>query len=186
MTTQNTDRAPNRRMLLLAILGGAGLLVIAVLVVFLLAIVSKSTSSASSAPVPYDVNTRGTPLTTNIRDLLPQTLGNFTRKTVKGDLSTAQLSGQFSATYTTDNKDTITISGFRETHDDQAQADLDTLISKINSANKELSQDRKFGYVLATFNNGSVRFSYARSYWLFDITASSRAALDAFMKVFKY
>lgn len=151
---------------------------------FFLYSISKTTSSDSGGPVPYNVNSRLLPTTTNIRELFPQTLGAFTRKAVNGDLSGSDAT-RFGASYAS-GKDTITINGIRESSTNQMMNDFSQLLPKVVGTDRSTNTQRSFAYVIATTNGGTVRFVYARGFWLFDLAASSRAALDEFMKVFQY
>ncbi len=164
------------------------LIVVSILLVggfiFFLYGASRSESGGNNAPVPYLVNARPLPAITNIRDVFPQTLGTFARKTISGDLSGSE-AVKFGASYTS-GKNTIKINGVRESNTAQMLNDFNQQSPTVFGTDRVSSTDRSFAYVMATTANGNVRIIYARSFWLFDVTASSRPALDEFMKVFKY
>jgi hypothetical protein len=74
-----------------------------------------------------------------------------------------------------------------DANDVQAQTDLSKLAASINWPKPILQTADNAGYFEATDpTNGTVRLIYVRHYWLFDETANSQGALDAFVKAFPW
>ena len=145
---------------------------------FLIGRISGETASQQNAP-PYDVLLRSVPTANRAVDLLPEQLGPFKRGPVTGTIQ------NFSASYANSN-DKIDISGSQAVSFRAAQADVglvDHDNKLTNLVQRQLNQDPSY---ILTGGTGAVRFAWSHERWFFDVKASSQAALDAFMKVFKY
>jgi hypothetical protein len=167
-----------------------GLIAVAVILVgaliaFLLVIANHSTPT-QNAPAPYNFDLRPAPATNDIRVLLPPTVGTFSRRASTGNLTTG-VTGSADGAYTsTTSADTVQIKIIREANVSQAQADVSSRGDQIVGTDKQRRINTGYSFVLSTEPSGEVRFIFASTYWLFDVTASSRAALDTFMKAYPF
>jgi hypothetical protein len=153
------------------------LVVIGLIVLF--AISQVSTKPQSSGSDPYSLAYRALPTVTGIGELLPATLGAFKRNALSGSFET------FSATYTS-GKDKITLTGSQAVSVRAAQA---MVAQAARSASGSVTSQRLNtdpSYFLSSSAKGPVRLIWSRYRWFFDVQATSQAALDEFMKVFKY
>jgi hypothetical protein len=128
---------------------------------------------------PYGVALRPIPEFTQAIQILPETLGDFKRDKVTGTIK------DFKTTYKKGN-DVIEIRGEQMVNVRAAQATVADLASTVgigNSPYRQLNTDPSY---FLTINNGAVRYAWSHNRWVFDIKANSQAALDDFMKVFKY
>jgi len=137
--------------------------------------------------MPYNVNLRPLP-NPDDQNLLPATVGPFTRKTLNSTLKANALTGHAVASYVNiTSSATIAIRVALDANDLQAQGDLARLAASINWPKPAFQTVDNAGYFEATDPlNGTVRLIYVRRYWLFDETASNQAALDTFVKAFAF
>lgn len=146
---------------------------------FLIGRVNTSTST-DSGNIPYAINERPLPTVNRAVDLLFEQLGPFKRGPVTGTIQ------NYSATYTNGNNDKIDISGSQEVSFRAAQNDV-AMVERNNKLTsviqRQLNQDPSF---IQTGGSGPVYLAWSHERWYFYIKASSQAALDAFMKVFRY
>lgn len=179
MAQQRDNRGPDP--ITIFVLMSIGFVVIAMIGFVVLLILGRTNAQVTiqQDTMPYDIILRPTPSAQRAVDLLPEKLGAFKRGPVTGTIS------QYQATYT-NGKDKIDISGSREVSFRAAQYD----VSQINQTNSvpnviqhQVNQNPSF---ILTGGTGPVRFIWSIDRWFFDVKASSQAALDAFMAVFKY
>ncbi len=156
------------------------------LIAFILVIAGRP-ASTQSIPPPYAFNLRPVPATNNVGVLLPPTVGPFTRRAINGNMS-GNLTGLAQGAYNGSSKatDTVQVNIVREANVAQAQADVGSRGDQIAGTNKQKATTTGFSFVLSTDSHGGVRFIFASTFWLFDVTASSRDALDSFMKAYPY
>ena len=151
---------------------------IAFAALFLIGRVNSATTSQQNL-TPYNLFLRPVPNAERAVDLLAEQLGPFKRGPVTGTIQS------FSATYT-NGKDKVDISGSRAVSFHAAQAEVGLAEHDSQLANvlqRQLNQDPSF---ILTGGPAQVRFIWSHERWMFDVKASSQAALDAFMKVFVY
>jgi hypothetical protein len=155
-----------------------GLAVIALIALFVIGRFSPGSSVANAGP--YNVATRPLPSAEKPETLLPDQLGAFKRTSLRGSLS------DFSVVYGR-GKDQITITGSQAVSVRAAQASLSQIARSSGAANTSQLTDSDPSYYLQVRDNGgSTRYAWSHDRWFFDIQASSKAALDDFMQVFKY
>jgi hypothetical protein len=153
---------------------------VAVLALIGLFIASRlSTGSSGSNAVPYNVDSRPLPKVSQVGELLPEQLGPFKRTGLKGTLP------DFSATYTRGG-DTITLAGSQAVSVRAAQAGVAQVARSSGRANTSQLTDTDPSYYLHITEGGPSRYAWSHNRWFFDIRASSRTALDDFMREFKY
>jgi hypothetical protein len=170
-----------RSNILLIFIAGSAVIVIVLLVVFVaLVIISQVAPRAlSSGPMPYGFAARPLPTAGAVPDILPDSLGKFKRSALDGGFD------DFSATYTS-GTDKIRINGSQEVSMRAAQAVV-MQFARTNSASTSVQQlNGDPSYFLSAPDKGPARLVWSRDRWFFDVQASSKAALDAFMSVFKY
>ena len=165
------------------ILGFAAISAIFVLIVLVILIVGLLGSRLITPTQPANVNPYGLlgrplPTTNQLFALFPETFGDFKRKTLTGSLT------DFNATYS-DGKNTVTIQGSQEVSVRAAEASLSMAASGLGSRTfQQLNTDP--GFVLQANEKGPSRFMWTHNRWYFDVTAPSKAVLDAFMQAFPY
>ncbi len=166
---------------LLIFIGGSAVIVIILLIVIVaLFVLSQIAPRAlSSSPMPYGFTARPLPTVGAVPDLLPESLGPFKRTALSGGFD------DFQATYTR-GSDTITLSGSQEVSTRAAQAVLAQRARSVGGSITSQQLNADPSYLLNAPEKGAARLAWSRGRWYFDVQASSRAALDAFMAVFKY
>ena len=190
---QDEQESPLRTILLLGLIAGSVLLIsISALAVF---IVSRTSSSSSGLGLlmPYNVELRALPSITN-RDpsvLLPSTVGSFNRKSLNGSLGA--ITGNVSASYASGSVNgmtstaSIAIKVNLDANDDQALTDFTRLLNGSYWKRQSLQQIRGAGFFQSTDPKSyAIRLVFMQHYWLFDVTANDKLALDAFMAAFAY
>jgi hypothetical protein len=146
---------------------------------------SAGSNDLTILTMPYNVNLRPLPAPED-QNLLPPTVGPFTRQKWSSTLKANVLTGQAIATYV-NGPATVTIRVVLEANNIQAENDLSRLMGSISWPKPAFQQIDNAGYFEATDpTKGTVRFICARRYWLFDETANNQAALDTFVKAFAY
>ncbi len=178
MAPERDDDVSNTMLILLRV---SGILVgIAVLVLVALFIYSRiSSQTQNSDPGPYNVATRPLPAVSQLKDLLPDQLGPFKRTALSGSLP------DFSAVYTR-GSDKITVAGSQAVSLRAAQAGVLQIARTSGRANTSQLTDADPSYYLTLRDGGPSRFAWSHNRWFFDVQAASKAALEDFMKVFKY
>jgi hypothetical protein len=170
----------DRTRIILGFAAVSAIFVIIVMIILLVGLVgSRVIRPAQPAGTnPYGVAQRPLPTASQLAELLPDKLGSFKRTSLSGSLA------DFSATYA-DGKDVVTIQGSQAVSTRAAQASLSMTASSIGSSGyQQLNADPSF--VLQTSEKGTARFVWSHSRWYFDVTAPSKALLDAFMQEFQY
>jgi len=191
---RDMDESPLRSILLIGLVIGSVLLIsVAVLTVYVIGRTSASTTSGVGLLMPYDVELRAPPSST-IKDsntVLPTGVGSFSRKSITGNIGA--VTGSVSASYVSGSVNgmsgsaIVAIKVSLDANDDQALADFTRLLTSAPWQRKALQQIRGGGFFQTVDSkSGSVRFVFMQHYWLFDVTANSQLALDAFMTAFPY
>jgi hypothetical protein len=159
------------------------IVVVVVMIGFAILLMISVTSSNSNAVRrengPYGVALRPIPEANQAVQVLPETLGDFKRDKLNGTIK------EFKTVYRK-GEHTIEITGEQMVNLRAAQASVSDLANSVGAGNtpyRQLNADPS--YVL-TAGNGAIRYVWSHNRWFFDIKASSQAALDDFMKVFKY
>jgi hypothetical protein len=158
------------------------IVVVIIMIVFAVLImisVSSSSSTARRENGPYGVALRPIPEATQAIQVLPETLGNFKRDKLTGTIK------DFKATYKKGDY-SVEIRGELMVNLRAAQAsvaDLANVVGIGNTPYRQLNGDPSY---FLTAGNGAIRYAWSHNRWFFDIKANSQAALDEFMKVFKY
>jgi hypothetical protein len=179
------EEQEERRATALMIFAVASSLVVLALVglfVFLITREMSAASPVSSNTNPYNISVRQLPTGQQPGELMPQTLGKWQRKTLGGRIE------NFGATYAS-GAETITIQGSRAVSLVAAVFSV-RLVERSNGpaniASRIIDSDLNYSYYFSAAPNGTVRFAWSHDLWFFDVRASSREALDDFMKIFKY
>jgi hypothetical protein len=170
----------DRTRIILGFAAVSAIFVIIIMIILLVGLVgSRVIQPAQPASTnPYGIAQRPLPTASQLAELLPDKLGSFKRTSLSGSLA------DFSASYT-DGKDVVTIQGSQAVSTRAAQASLSMTASSMGSSGyQQLNADPSF--VLQTREKGPARFVWSHSRWYFDVTAPSKALLDAFMQEFKY
>ncbi len=178
------DDLGGRGGLFIGLLIGISLLLIAGLLIFLIFIATRPSSSAA-VQSPYDISVRPLPTNNDIRQMMPSQVGSFTRATVSGNLNNA-LTGTVNATYTGANSSNLVVKASRDTHTDQAIAEVTIQSGLLGASDRVTGQATDYSFAMITEKGGAVHYIYAHAFWVFNITANNRATLDAFMKAFPY
>ncbi|MCC7447303.1 MAG: hypothetical protein IT324_07810 [Anaerolineae bacterium] len=182
MTQQNPREEHGTSNILLMFIGGSAVLVAVTLIIFvvILGLGRIPTTSQRSELGPYSVANRLIPTANRLDQLLPDKIGDFKRIAVSGSLP------DFKATYARD-ADKITLTGSQAVSLRAAQASV-AQVSRteggVSTANQQLNKDPS--YYLNDSNKTAVRFVWSHDRWYFDAVATSRQALDDFMRDFKY
>jgi len=174
----NEDDGPSP-LLIFAVLSGIFVMVIMVIFIVVIVIGASALTSSSDTNGPYNTVARPLPKVSTEAVLFPKQLGNFQRKTMTGDLN------EFTATYKTDVYQ-IDISGAQAVSVPLAQAYVNDALEKDTSVSvikRQMSSDPS--YYLGLGKN-TVHYIWSHYIWFFNVKANSQAALDEFMKVFKY
>lgn len=168
-------------LLIFAIL--SGILVLIVMVVFVIVIIaaasSTSTSRVATTNGPYNIAARPLPSVPNAATLLPKQLDKFQRGSLTGTLD------NFKATYKNGDYQ-IDISGTQAISVVLAQSYVDSALRKDGAAAIIQRQQNSDPSYYLTTGSGAIRLVWSHYRWFFDVKANSQAALDEFMKVFKY
>jgi hypothetical protein len=154
-----------------------GLAVIALVVVYVVSRLQPGTGSSDSGP--YNVANRPIPNVSQIGDLLPAQLGPFKRTSLDGTLPS------FTAVYARDS-DRVTISGSQAVSLRAAQAQVSLVAQNSGQANTSQLTDSDPSYYLSLRDGSASRYAWSHNRWFFDVQATSKEALEDFMKVFKY
>jgi hypothetical protein len=178
MAPERDDDVSN--VMLIFIRASAVFVGLAVIVLIALFVISRlSGESDTSNPAPYSIASRPLPNVGQLGDLLPDQLGSFKRTSLAGGLA------DFSAVYTNGNSK-ITIAGSQAVSNRAAQAGVSQVLRTAGRASNSQLTDTDPSYYLSLQDNGPSRFAWSHGRWFFDIQATSRSALDDFMRVFKY
>ena len=175
------DQDDERTRIITLFLLASAVLVTAAVIVFAVVIVAGRTGAASQVTngLPYNLNSRPYPTTTDLAQILPPTLGKFKRSLFSGSLS------DFSATYTAD-VGKIMLSGSQTVSLALAEFSVQQASKTVTGlSNKDLGSGDPSYFLLAP-ETGPARYVWSHNRWYFDVKATSKAALDEFMKVFKY
>lgn len=173
-----------RRATVVMIFAAVSSLIVLALLVGLLVVVSNLVARLAQ-PVrdfgPYNLAARPIPFVGFVGDLLPPTLGNFTRQTLEGDLQ------KFRAVYVR-GEDQVAIEGSQAVSLAAAQASVNLVQQRDFQGNsRSLIEPSRLGFSFYMYSKADrARLAYSRDRWFFDITASSQRALDDFMGVFQY
>ena len=123
--------------------------------------------------------------------LLPSIVGSFNRKSLNGSLGA--ITGSVSASYASGSVNGITstasiaIKVNLDANDDQALTDFTRLLNSSSWKRQSLQQIRGAGFFQSTDpKSNAIRLVFVQHYWLFDVTANDKLALDAFMAAFAY
>jgi hypothetical protein len=177
MAVQEPDRDPNSTVMIF--IGISGILVLfAIILIIVLLVAGSAIQTATSSGIPYNIDKRPLPTVDRANDLLFENLGSFKRGPVKGAIH------KFTATYIS-GEHKIIISGSQAVSLRSAQASVSRIANDENrsGATRLLDGDPSY-YFFDT--NGVTRLSWSHDRWFFDVQASSKVALDEFMKVFRY
>jgi hypothetical protein len=170
-----------RSNVLLVFIGGSAVIVTLIVIglITLFVISRVPTRPQPSGSTPYDLAARVLPTVTGIVDVLPETLGTFKRTALSGGFET------FSATYMS-GKDKITVVGSQAVSVRAAQASVAQAARTASGSvtSEQLNADPSYSFTSG--DKGLVRLIWSHNRWFFDVQATSRAALDEFMKAFKY
>lgn len=176
---QTNDEEPLNPLLIFAIISTGFVLIIMVIFIVLVAVGANSVTNPKDTKGPYDVIARLVPTVDNAAALLPKQLGSFQRGPLTGSID------DFQATYKSSDFQ-IDISGSRAISVASAQAYVkNALQANDASAIAQRDLDSDPAYYL-TSGKGRIHYVWSHYIWYFNVTASSQAALDEFMKVFKY
>lgn len=169
----------DRTRVILGFAAVSAIFVIIVMITLLVGLVGSRliTPTQPASTNPYGVSGRPLPTTNQLAELLPDKLGSFKRTSLSGSLA------DFSASYA-DGKNVVTLQGSQAVSVRAAQASLSITASSVGSSSQQLNTDP--GFVLQTSEKGPARFVWSHNRWYFDVTAPSKAILDAFMQEFKY
>ncbi len=180
---QSPKQEERRATLLMVFAVISSLIVIAILIGVLAAVGGLITRLGQ--PVrdfgPYDLGARRIPLVGFVGDLLPQTLGDFTRLNLEGDLQ------NFRAVYARGDE-RVAINGSQSVSLAAAQAGVIRVRdTDIQRGARALIETSRLGFSYYTYGNDDrARLVYNRDRWFFDIITTSQRTLDDFMKVFQY
>ncbi|MFN7209609.1 MAG: hypothetical protein ACK4P1_04345 [Aggregatilineales bacterium] len=130
---------------------------------------------------PYNLAARPIPLVGFVGDLLPPTLGAFTRLSLEGDLQ------KFRAVYARGDE-RVTVEGSQAVSLAAAQASVRLIQERdFQGRSRSLIEPSRMGFSFYTYSNATqTRLAYNRDRWFFDIIASAQRTLDDFMSVFQY
>lgn len=174
------DDAPNPlNVFLLLSVAVVVVMMIGLGVLIVISLVNSSGNTARRENGPYNLLMRPVPELTQVREALPETIGEFKRGNLTGTIA------EFSATYQK-GEYVIEIEGAQAVNVRAAQANVADVAEAGGSGttpNQRLNTDPSF---FLTTGSGSIRYAWSHNRWFFDIKASSQAALDEFMRVFKY
>jgi hypothetical protein len=167
--------------IILILMAAGAVFVVIMMLVFIGAILINQTpgQSGGSDVEPYNLRARPIPKNEKLGDLLPTQLGKFKRTALKGSIQ------DFSATYVSDTGK-VEISGAQSVSMRAAQV---TVADLANAAGRQGGSQRLNSdpsYFLALPEKAEPRLLWSHSQWIFDVKASSKAALDEFMTAFKY
>jgi hypothetical protein len=175
------DQQDDDKSRILVIFLAISAIVVLIAVIGLVAIIvfgkMSPSTSGSSAASPYNLKARPLPELKTLNDLLPPQLGSYKRTASTGDMQ------DFSATYVKEDHK-IVLTGSQAVNVRAAQVGVKNAASSGGFTAEELDQDPS--YFLSAPANGPARYVWSHNRWFFDIKASSKAALDDFMTVFKY
>jgi hypothetical protein len=167
--------------IILILMAAGAVFVVITMIIFIGAILINQTPSPSRGndAEPYNLGARPIPKNEKVGDILPAQLGKFKRTALKGTIQ------DFSATYASETGK-IEISGSQTVSMRAAQV---TVADLANAAGRQGGSQRLNSdpsYYLALPEKADVRLVWSHSQWVFDVKASSKAALDEFMTAFKY
>jgi hypothetical protein len=161
----------------------SSLIVLALIGAFLIFVASVAVRNAEGTrgAMPYDVAFRKVPTTENTFALFPDTLGRFQRTALDGTIQ------NFRVTYGS-GSDLIRLRGSEAVTMVAAQASVQQISESSGRANTaQFIEDSEPGYsYYLNVTDGLVRFAWSHNRWFFDIQATSKNALDDFMKMFEY
>lgn len=172
------DDGPNP-LLIFAVLSGIFVFVIMVIFIIVLVLGAGSVTSSSNINGPYDVVTRPLPNAATAAALFPKQLGSFQRGTLTGGLN------DFTVTYKSGDHQ-VQMSGSQAISVALAQTYVSNALQQetaLSIVQRQVSSDPS--YYLGS-GKGTVHFVWSHYIWYFNVKANSQAALDEFMKVFKY
>lgn len=160
----------------------SSLIVLVLIVVF--GVVAVRLAADSAAPlerVPYNLTARPVPRASRPGELFPQTMGDFQRQTLTGNIE------NFRAVYTS-GEDRIAIRGWQAVSFLAAQVGVRMVMEQVGPASvtqRIEDADPRYSYYLSAAGDG-MRYAWSHERWFFDVEASSRSALDEFMELFQY
>ncbi|MFQ3535851.1 MAG: hypothetical protein SNJ58_08235 [Aggregatilineales bacterium] len=130
---------------------------------------------------PYNIAARRIPMVGFVGDLLPPTLGSFTRQSLEGDVQ------KFRAVYTRGDE-RVTVEGSQAVSLAAAQASVILVQERDRQGNsRSLIEPSRLGFSFYMYSRPDrVRLAYSRDRWFFDIIASTQRTLDDFMGLFQY
>ncbi len=174
---EHDDDGPSGMMVFIGV--SAVFVVVAVIGCILLVVAgSVLPGFGGSTHMPYNLDTRPLPAAAKAVDLLPETLGSYKRGPVNGNIQ------NFTVTYTSgDNK--IVLNGSQGVSLRAAQASVAQIAEAGQGSGSEKSLSGDPTYFM-TSGDGPTRLAWSHDRWFFDIQASSKRALDDFMKGFRY
>ena len=148
-------------------------------ILIMISVASSSSNTTRRENGPYGVVLRPIPEFNQATQVLPETLGEFKRDRLNGTIK------EFKTTYRK-GEHVIEITGEQMVHVRAAQANVADLANTIGSGNTPYRQLNADPSYILTVGSGTIRYVWSHNRWFFDIKANSQAALDDFMKVFKY
>ena len=182
--TNNDARDSVRYSLLIALLIASVVLIGGAIVIIVIALSSAPSFNGVGLDMPYSAQSRPLPDPKNINVDLPGSVAGFTRSAVTGSLN--GITGRLSAVYKNGSA-SIQIELDLNANVAQAQANFKRQLLSIPRTSNDTSQTGNAAYALYEDpNSHAVRFFYTKQYWLLDLTASNREALDSFMAAFPY
>ncbi len=176
---QNRDDDGPNPLLIFAVLSAIFVLIVMIVFIVVVIIGATAVTSPTNTKGPYNVAARLVPTTDNAATLLPKQIGGFQRGPLTGSID------EFQATYKS-GSDQIDISGSRSVSVALAQALVNNAMQTDNAGGiVQRSTGTDPSYYLTT-GKGPIHFVWSHYIWYFNVKANSQAALDEFMKVFKY
>ena len=176
---QDDDNDGLNPLLIFAVISAIFVVVIMIIFIVVIVIGASAVTSSSKINGPYDVLSRPLPKVSSATALLPKQLGSFQRGTLNGtldDYQTTYKSGDYQ----------IDISGSQAISVALAQAYVNKAMQAENTASIVLRQLNPDPSYYITSGKGPVHYVWSHYIWFFNVKANSQAALDEFMKVFKY
>jgi len=181
---EDREKRELRDSTVIMVVSGVSALVVIVLLVaggyFVIQALTAPARSGNST-IPYGINARPVPNPTSLDALLKPALGQFRRTTVGGSIA------NFTAQYS-NGTDRITISGSEAVSLIAAVASVQKMLQTYGQSGLQQrieDSDTSYSYYLNTSSSRPI-FAWSHERWFFSIQASSKAALDEFMKFFEY
>ena len=173
-----------RRVLIIALIISSIFVFVFVAIVLIVAYATSNTATTSALVMPYNVQSRSLPDTTNVGADLPHSVGRFNQTALSGNLNRA--TGTINGKYTS-GTDTVQITIDLNANNAQALTNFKRRLGTFTQSNIDTAQDLGVGYARAVDpKTHAARLVYLKQFWIIDVTASSQAALDAFMTAYSY